>query len=153
MTRTFSKIFGLANLRLGWCFAPEAIIGAMNRIRGGPFNVSGAAQSAGISAIRDQEFVRAAVAHNEEWLPKLTAGLEALGGLTVTPSVGNFVLMHFPDVPGKGAVEADAYLLKHGCVLRLVGNYGFPNGLRMTVGSAEACETVLAKLADFFKGV
>ncbi|PLW78048.1 histidinol-phosphate transaminase [Cohaesibacter celericrescens] len=150
MSRTFSKIYGLASLRLGWCFAPEAIINAMHRIRG-PFNVSGAAQSAGISAIRDQDFVRRAVAHNDEWLPKLTKGLESLG-LEVTPSVGNFVLMHFPDVPGKGAVEADAYLLKHGCVLRLVGNYGFPNGLRMTVGSADACEAVLTHLEDFLKG-
>lgn len=150
MTRTFSKIYGLANLRLGWCFGPEAIINAMERVRG-PFNVSGAAQAAGVAAIRDQDFVRAAVAHNDEWLPKLTKGLEALG-LTVTPSVGNFILVHFTDAPGKGAAEADAYLLKHGCILRQVGNYGFPNALRMTVGSAEACEKVLAVLAAFLEG-
>ena len=150
MTRTFSKIYGLANLRLGWCFGPEAIINAMERVRG-PFNVSGAAQAAGVAAIRDQDFVRAAVAHNDEWLPKVTKGLEALG-LTVTPSVGNFILIHFTDEPGKGAAEADDYLLKHGCILRQVGNYGFPNALRMTVGSAEACEKVLALLADFLKG-
>ncbi len=150
MTRTFSKIYGLANLRLGWCFGPEAVIQAMERVRG-PFNVSGAAQAAGIAAIRDQDFVRAAVAHNNEWLPKLTKGLEDLG-LTVTPSVGNFILIHFTDAPGKSAVEADDYLLSHGCILRQVGNYGFPNALRMTVGSAEACERVLSLLGDFMRG-
>ena len=151
MARTFSKIYGLANLRLGWCFGSEHIINAMNRIRG-PFNVSGAAQAAGVAAIRDQDFVRAAIAHNSEWRPKVTEGLEAIG-IKVTPSMGNFVLMHFPDVPGKTAAEADAYLLKHNCILRRVENYGLPHSLRMTIGSAEACETVLAHLADFMNGV
>lgn len=150
MTRTFSKIYGLANLRLGWCFAPEAIIDAMNRIRG-PFNVSGAAQAAGIAAVKDQDFVKAAVAHNDEWLPKVTEALEALG-LRVTPSVGNFVLIHFPGMEGKSAVKADQYLLERGCVLRLVGNYGFPNALRMTIGSAEACEATITHLKAFLEG-
>ena len=149
MTRTYSKIYGLANLRLGWAYGPEAIINAMNRIRG-PFNVSGPAQAAGIAAIRDQDFIRAAVAHNNEWLPKLTQALEALG-LTVTPSVGNFVLIHFPDSPSKGAADADAFLLENGCVLRRVTNYGFPNALRMTVGSAEACEKVIGVLRAFLE--
>lgn len=150
MTRTFSKIYGLANLRIGWCFAPEAIIDAMNRIRG-PFNVGGASQAAGIAAIKDQDFVKKAVAHNNEWLPRVTDALTELG-LTVTPSVGNFILIHFPDTAGKSAVEADQYLLERGCVLRLVGNYGFPNALRMTIGSQEACEAVIANLAAFLKG-
>ena len=150
MTRTFSKIYGLANLRLGWCFGPEAIINAMHRIRG-PFNVSGVSQAAGVAAVRDQDFIKAAVEHNNEWLPKLTQGLEALG-LEVTPSVGNFVLIHFPDEPGKGAAEADAFLLDRGCVLRRVTNYGFPNALRMTVGSADACEAVIANLKLFLEG-
>lgn len=147
MTRTFSKIYGLAGLRLGWCFGPAHIIDTMNRIRG-PFNVSGPAIAAGVAAIRDKSFVEKAVDHNEIWRPWVTSELEKLG-LSVTPSVGNFVLIHFPDVDGKRAVDADAYLLERGCVLRLVGNYGLPNSLRMSVGSEEANKTVLAHFAAF----
>ncbi|KZM51333.1 histidinol-phosphate aminotransferase [Labrenzia sp. OB1] len=147
MTRTFSKIYGLANLRLGWGFGPAHVIDALNRIRG-PFNVSGVAIAAGIEAVSDREFVELAVDHNEKWLPWLTSELEALG-LTVTPSVGNFVLIHFPDEDGKRAVDADGYLLERGCVLRLVGNYGLPNALRMSVGSEDANRTVVAHLKDF----
>jgi len=147
MTRTFSKIYGLANLRLGWGFGPAHVIDALNRIRG-PFNVSGMAIAAGIAAVRDREFVAKSVEHNEQWLPVVTEELERLG-LTVTPSVGNFILIHFPDVNGKRAVDADAYLLERGCVLRLVGNYGLPNALRMSIGSEEANRTVIAHLKDF----
>ena len=150
MTRTFSKIYGLASLRLGWCYGPKAVIEAMDRIRG-PFNVSGPAQAAGIAAIADQDFVRTAIAHNREWRQIVTERLEALG-LVVTPSVANFVLIHFPDEEGKLAADADDYLLRQGCVLRRVTGYGFPNALRMSIGTAEACETVIGHLADFMKG-
>lgn len=149
MTRTFSKIYGLASLRLGWGFGPAHVIDALNRIRG-PFNVSGAAIAAGIEAVRDRAFLEAAVTHNEIWLPWVTSELQKLG-LQVTPSVGNFVLIHFSDRNGKGAVEADAYLSSRGCVLRLVGNYGLPNALRMSIGSEEANRTVVAALAEFLK--
>jgi len=149
MTRTFSKIYGLANLRLGWGYGPAHVIDALNRIRG-PFNVSGMAIAAGAAAVKDREFIAGAVEHNDKWLPWVTAELEALG-LAVTPSVGNFVLVHFPDEDGKKAVEADAYLLERGCVLRLVGNYGLPNALRMSIGSEDANRTVVAHLKDFLK--
>ncbi|POF32782.1 histidinol-phosphate transaminase [Roseibium marinum] len=147
MTRTFSKIYGLASLRLGWGFGPAHVIDALNRIRG-PFNVSSVAIAAGIAAVRDREFVALSVDHNDKWLPWLTSELEKLG-LRVTPSVGNFVLIHFPEEDGKRAVDADAYLLERGCVLRLVGNYGLPNALRMSVGSEDANRTVVAHLKDF----
>ncbi|WP_428641227.1 pyridoxal phosphate-dependent aminotransferase [Roseibium sp.] len=149
MTRTFSKIYGLANLRLGWGFGAAHIIDALNRIRG-PFNVSGMAGAAGIAAVKDREFVARSVEHNERWLPWLTAELEGLG-LKVTPSVGNFVLIHFPDEDGKRAPDADAYLLERGCVLRMVGNYGLPNAIRMTVGSEDANRTVVAHLKAFLE--
>ncbi|QDG75154.1 histidinol-phosphate transaminase [Labrenzia sp. PHM005] len=147
MTRTFSKIYGLANLRIGWGFGPAHIIDAMNRIRG-PFNMSGVAIAAGAAAVRDRTFVADSVEHNEKWLPWVTEELEKLG-LTVTPSVGNFVLVHFSDEDGKRATDADAYLLERGCVLRMVGNYGLPNAIRMTIGSEEANRTVVAHLKDF----
>ncbi len=147
MTRTFSKIYGLASLRLGWGFGPAHVIDALNRIRG-PFNVSAMAIAAGVAAVRDRAFVARSVEHNEKWLPVVTGELEKLG-LKVTPSVGNFILVHFPDVAGKRAPDADAYLLERGCVLRLVGNYGLPNALRMSIGSEEANRTVIAHLKDF----
>jgi histidinol-phosphate aminotransferase len=147
MTRTFSKIYGLAALRLGWAYGPAHLIDVLNRIRG-PFNVSAAAQAAGIASVRDRAFVETAVAHNETWLPWVASELEALG-LTVTPSVGNFVLIHFPDTPGKTAQEADAYLCDRGCVLRSVAAYGLPDALRMSIGTEEANRAVVAALKTF----
>ncbi|MES0885046.1 pyridoxal phosphate-dependent aminotransferase [Roseibium sp. SCP14] len=149
MTRTFSKIYGLANLRLGWGFGPAHVIDALNRIRG-PFNTSGVAIAAGIAAVKDRQFVADSVDHNDKWLPWVTGELEGLG-LVVTPSVGNFVLVHFPDEDGKRAQDADAYLLERGCVLRMVGNYGLPNAIRMTIGSEDANRTVIAHLKEFLE--
>ncbi|MBN8183714.1 histidinol-phosphate transaminase [Roseibium aggregatum] len=149
MTRTFSKIYGLANLRLGWGFGPAHVIDALNRIRG-PFNVNGMAIAAGMAAVRDRDFVTRSIEHNDTWLPWVTAELEKLG-LKVTPSVGNFVLVHFPDEDGKRAADADAYLLERGCVLRMVGNYGLPNSIRMTIGSEDANRAIIGHLKDFLE--
>ena len=150
MTRTFSKIYGLANLRLGWCYAPAHIADALNRIRG-PFNVNGGAMAAGIAAIADDAHVADAVAHNDRWLPWLTAEIGKLG-LEVTPSVGNFLLIRFPNVPGRTAKDADAFLTERGLILRAVGAYGLPDCLRLTVGDEEANRLVAAALAEFMKG-
>ena len=147
MTRTFSKIYGLAGLRLGWCYGPAPVIDALNRIRG-PFNVSAAAIAAGAAAMGDTAHVARAAEHNALWLPKVSAALTALG-LTVTPSVGNFILIHFPDEAGKRAADADAFLSNRGLVLRRIEAYGLPNALRMTIGSAEANEAVIAALGEF----
>ncbi|MEN5083241.1 histidinol-phosphate transaminase [Bosea sp. TWI1241] len=147
MTRTFSKIYGLANLRIGWLYGPEAIVDALNRTRG-PFNVNGAAIAAGAAAIADEAHLAAALEHNETWLAWTTAELEKLG-LTVTPSVGNFILIHFPATPGRTAREADAFLTARGLILRSVASYGLPDALRMTIGSEEANRLVVAALADF----
>jgi histidinol-phosphate aminotransferase len=147
MTRTFSKIYGLAGLRIGWCYGPAHLIDALNRIRG-PFNVSAPAIAAGVAALADRAHLDKAVAHNETWLPKLTAALEAIG-LKVTPSAGNFVLIHFPDEAGRRAPDADAFLLRHGVVLRRMEAYKLPNALRMTIGSREANEATVAALAEF----
>ncbi len=148
MVRTFSKIHGLAGLRLGWMYAPAHVVDAVNRIRG-PFNVNAIALSAGVAAMGDKAHVEAAVAHNEAWLPRLTEAFEAMG-LTVTPSVGNFVLMHFPE--GKDAGAADEYLTARGVVMRRVAGYGLPNALRMTVGTEEANLAAIAALREFMAG-
>lgn len=147
MTRTFSKIHGLAALRVGWLYAPAAIADAVNRIRG-PFNVSAPAIAAGAAAIRDLAHEEASVVHNETWLPWVTRELAALG-LNVTPSVGNFVLIDFPKTAGKTAAEADVFLSKRGLVLRAVGAYGLPDSLRMTIGAEAANRAVVDALREF----
>ena len=94
MTRTFSKIHGLAALRLGWMYGPAHVVDAVNRIRG-PFNVNTPALSAGIASIEDAAHLETSRAHNARWLPWLTEEIGKLG-LEVTPSVANFILIHFP---------------------------------------------------------
>jgi histidinol-phosphate aminotransferase len=150
MTRTFSKIYGLANLRIGWMVAPAHIADAVNRIRG-PFNMNGPALAAGIAAIQDDVHVAKAVEHNERWLAWLTKKIETLG-LEVTPSVGNFLMVHFPNDAGKTAKEADAFLSTRGLILRRIDAYGIPHALRLTVGSEEANRLVIAALRDFLGG-
>jgi histidinol-phosphate aminotransferase len=150
MTRTFSKIYGLANLRIGWAYGPAHVIDAVNRIRG-PFNVNGAAIEAGIAALADAAHTQKAVAHNDHWLPLLTRRIGALG-IEVTPSVGNFLLLRFPGDGDRTAKAADAYLTARGFVLRAVAAYGLPDCLRMTIGTAEANEGVVAALTTFMRG-
>ncbi|MDQ2954402.1 MAG: histidinol-phosphate transaminase [Pseudomonadota bacterium] len=147
MCRTFSKIHGLAALRLGWLYGPAHVVEALNRIRG-PFNVNGPAIAAGIAALADAAHVEAARAHNERWLAWLTGEIGKLG-LQVTPSVANFVLIHFPETPGRSAADADKALTARGLVLRRVGAYKLPNALRMTVGSEEANRLVVKTLTEF----
>ncbi|HLQ91221.1 MAG TPA: histidinol-phosphate transaminase [Xanthobacteraceae bacterium] len=147
MCRTFSKIHGLAALRLGWLYGPASVVDAINRIRG-PFNVNAAALAAGIAAIEDSAHVEASRAHNETWLAWLTEAIGKLG-LEVTPSVANFVLIHFSATPGKTAAEADTFLSARGLILRRVVAYHLPNCLRMTVGGEEANRLVVTALTEF----
>jgi histidinol-phosphate aminotransferase len=147
MCRTFSKIHGLAAVRLGWLYGPAHIVDVINRVRN-PFNVNTPAMKAGIAAIEDATHVEMSVAHNAKWLAWLTQEIGKLG-LEVTPSVANFVLIHFPLTKGKTAADADAYLTKRGLILRRVSGYGLPNALRMTVGTEEANRLVVGALTDF----
>jgi histidinol-phosphate aminotransferase len=147
MTRTFSKIFGLAALRLGWAYCPEAVADVLNRLRG-PFNVNAAAQAAGIAAIEDTAHQEASRAHNDQWLPWLTTAVGALG-LTVHPSVGNFVLVQFT-----GPEAADAayqHLLGAGIITRKMGGYELPDCLRVTVGLESEMRTFTEQLAGHLK--
>ena len=150
MTRTFSKIHGLAKLRIGWMVGPEHVVDAVNRVRG-PFNMTGPAIAAGAAAMEDTGFIEAAVAHNLDWVPRLTRALEEIG-LSVTPSVGNFILVHFPRTPGRTADDADAALLAEGIVTRKVGAYKLPDALRITVGSEEANLLLVDVLTRLMKG-
>jgi histidinol-phosphate aminotransferase len=150
MTRTFSKIHGLAALRIGWAYCPQNVADVLNRIRG-PFNLSAPAIASGAAAIEDTEHMDRAKRHNDEWLPWVVRELEQLG-LRVTPSVANFVLFHFDTLEGKTASNADEYLKSQGVILRKVGAYGFPNALRMTIGSEDDNRRTIAALSQYLRG-
>jgi histidinol-phosphate aminotransferase len=150
MCRTFSKIHGLAALRLGWMYGPAHVVDAVNRIRG-PFNVNAAAIAAGAAAMEDTAHVQMSIAHNTHWLAYLTDEIGKLG-LEVTPSVGNFVLIHFPQQKGRTAAEADAFLTRRGVILRQVGAYHLPHCLRCSVGTEEANRLVVESLRAFLNG-
>jgi histidinol-phosphate aminotransferase len=147
MTRTFSKIYGLAGLRVGWAYCPAAVVDAINRVRG-PFNVSVPAQCAAVAALRDCDHVARSVAHNRKWKRWLLERIQALG-LHAGKSEGNFLLVRFPS--DRDAKSADAFLTAHGFILRPVDNYGLPDCLRLSVGSEEANTGVAAALADFMR--
>jgi histidinol-phosphate aminotransferase len=145
MLRTFSKIFGLGGMRIGWCYAPPGVLDVLNRVRS-PFNVSIAAQAAAIAALAEPGWVEKGRAHNAEYRPKLAAGLQA-AGIKVWPSEGNFVLADF--VTPERAKAADAHLRSRGVIARPVGGYGLPQCLRITVGTAEEVGIVIDTLAEF----
>ena len=150
MTRTFSKIHGLASARVGWAYCPAEIAQMLNRIRG-PFNVTGAGMAAAAASLRDREHTAKAVAHNDQWLAWLTSEIRALG-LDVTDSVGNFLLVRFPQESGRNAADADAFLQSRRIILRRLENYAIPDGLRLTVGLEEENRAVIAALKDFMNG-
>lgn len=146
-TRTFSKIYGLAALRVGWAFGPKPIIDAMGRLRS-PFNVSSAAQLAGIAAVRDQEYVEHVRLHNTKWRDIALQRLRGMG-LKVGNTFANFVLPEFPTSEGQTAADADAFLQTQGIVVRRVENYGLPNHLRITLGDESDMTRVLDALSNF----
>ena len=150
MTRTFSKIHGLAGLRIGWAYGSAHVLDALNRVRG-PFNLNGAAQAAGVASLEDVAHIEGAIAHNAVWLPWLAEEAAKLG-IEVTPSVGNFLLLTFPKDRGRTASDADAFLTARGFILRALAAYGLPESLRLTVGGEEANRGVVAALAEFIRG-
>jgi histidinol-phosphate aminotransferase len=147
MTRTFSKIYGLASLRIGWAYCPPEIADALNRIRG-PFNVSGPAIAAGVASLADPAWVERAVEHNETWLARMSEALTAIG-VGVTPSAANFLLLHFPKGNGRSAPEADSFLHERRIILRRIEEYGLPDALRMTIGTEDENHAVLDALTAF----
>lgn len=139
VTRTFSKVYGLASLRLGWSYSSPEVADVLNRVRG-PFNVSLQAQEVGIAALDDQAFIAASKAHNTKWRNWMTAELNTLG-LKVYPSQGNFVLVEFPD-----AAATDAKLKENGIIIRRMEAYGLASCLRITIGTEAENKAVIAAL-------
>jgi histidinol-phosphate aminotransferase len=148
VTHTFSKLHGLAALRIGWGYAPPEIAQACDRIRL-PFNTSVPAQRAAVAALADAAFQQASLDLTETWRPWLNQQLGGLGLEVVQPSATNFVLVGFPTTPGRTAADADAYLSSRGLLVRGVGLYGLPNHLRMTIGLEAHNRALVDALADF----
>lgn len=144
MTRTFSKMYGLAGLRIGWAYGPPAIIEILNRLRT-PFNANAPALAAAAAAIGDHAHVKRVREHNTRWLARFRDAFTKLG-VTVAPSVANFYLLDFGGMPNKSATEAGAYLEAHGIIPRPGGG---GNCLRITVGDDAENETVLETLTAY----
>ena len=145
VTRTFSKIYGLAAERIGWGYASAEIIDALDRIRA-PFNVTTAGQSAAIAAVKDQAWVEASRTHNRQWREWLADEVASLSnhGLRAVPSKANFILILFN---GKLTAEAAMKgLWDEGFATRWLPGQGLPNGLRITIGTEKQVRAVAAKL-------
>jgi histidinol-phosphate aminotransferase len=148
MTRTFSKIYGLGGLRIGWGYGPKDIIDVLNRIRG-PFNLSGAALAAAEVAVRDTAYVEKCRLENTRLRAWMAEAL-AEHGVPSDTSMANFILARFTD-----AAEADAcntYLQKQGLIVRQVGSYNLPHALRITVGDEASCRRVAHAVGQFKAG-
>ncbi|WP_374470930.1 histidinol-phosphate transaminase [Phenylobacterium sp.] len=148
VTHTFSKLHGLAALRVGWGYAPAEMIAAMDRIRL-PFNISIPGQAAAIAALADEDFQKRSIDHVEQWRPWLAQQLGGAGLEVVLPSAANFLLVGFPATPGKTAKDAEAYLAARGLLVRGVGNYGLPGHVRITIGLEEHNRAVADALVAF----
>lgn len=148
MTRTFSKAYGLGGLRIGWGYGPRAVIEVLNRVRQ-PFNLSPTQLLTAEAAVRDQDWLRKVVADTQRNRAWLVEALRATG-LSVDESHANFVLARFAS--GEEAAVCDAALRADGIIVRRVGGYGFPEGLRITVGDESACRRVVHTIGQF-KGV
>ena len=145
MMRTFSKLYAMGGMRLGWAYCPPSVLDVLDRVRG-PFNVSSAAQAAGVAALEDLSHADRSRAHNDIWRPWLESELTALG-LGVVPSVGNFVLVDFTSKGGGAA--ANAHLNSCGIIPRALANYGLPDHLRFTIGTEAEMRAVVAALAEY----
>lgn len=145
MTRTFSKVYGLPSVRIGWAYCPSSVVGVVGRIRT-PFNTNGPALAAAIAAVKDQAYVEEIVQHNTKWLEKISTALTEMG-IEVIPSVTNFYLMRFAEDSGKSGSDAAAFLQSRGIIPRPAG--GSDSFLRITVGLDHENEAVLAALADY----
>lgn len=145
MTRTFSKLFALGGLRVGWGYFPTEIADMMNRVRG-PFNVSSAGQAAAIASLEDLAFQQKCFEHNLTWISKTEDALKDLG-LFTTASVANFVLARFKDV--NTAEQADAHLRAQGIIVRRVASYGLPECLRISIGAEDEMNALIDALRAF----
>jgi histidinol-phosphate aminotransferase len=148
MTRTFSKIYGLGGLRIGWGYAPRAIIDVLNRVRQ-PFNLSNTQLAAAEAAVRDTAYTEKCRSDNARLRSWLAEALDA-HGVPSDPSDTNFILARFKDEAEASA--CDEYLKSQGLIVRKVGGYGLPNCLRITIGDEPSCRRVAHAIGQFKGG-
>ncbi len=148
MTRTFSKIYGLGSLRIGWGYGPSHVIDVLNRLRG-PFNVTAASLAAAEAAVGDHNHVAYCRAENARWREFLTLELAAIG-IPSDLSHTNFILARFQSEAEVDA--ADARLRENRIIVRKVKGYNLPDCLRITVGNEEACRLLVSVMQEFVKG-
>ena len=147
MTRTFSKIYALAGLRVGWCYGPTEVIDVIHRTRG-PFNINSGGIAAAAAAIRDVAHLDKSRTHNDEWLPWFRDQVNQIG-LEALPSIGNFILVRFPDGDGRDANAANDFLNSKGIIPRKVAGYGLPDCLRITIGLEHEMRATVEALREF----
>ena len=145
MTRTFSKIYGLGGLRVGWGYGPAHVIDVLNRVRG-PFNLSNAGLAAATAAMRDTAYVNHCRAENARWRTWLADSLAELG-MPSDVSLANFILVRLSS--REEAEACDAYLKTQGLIVRLVAGYNLPTCLRITVGDESGCKRVVHAIRQF----
>ena len=150
VTRTFSKVFGMAGLRLGWCYGPPEVIGLLERI-GPSFPVNNPAHAAGVAAVGDEAHMQAVLDHNARCLGQFSAALTGMG-LHVYPSQTNFVLVRFPEADGRTALAADRHLQEHGIIARRFAVADFEDKLRFTTGLDWEMDKTAAALQAFLHG-
>ncbi len=147
MTRTFSKLYGLGGLRIGWGYGPQHVIDVLNRVRG-PFNLSNTQLAVAEAALSDAAHVSRSLTENARWRSWLSGRLNELGVAT-DDSHANFVLARFRDTAQ--AEGCNSALLADGLIVRQVGSYGLPECLRITVGDEAACRRVAHVIAAFME--
>ena len=156
MLRTFSKIYGMGGVRLGWGYFPEEVADVLNRMRS-PFNVSYPAQVAGATAILDEEFIEMSQSHNNKWLAWTIEQCRS-AGLVVPNSYCNFALLRFPEKPNddtehphKDAKAANSFLKSRGIIVRGLSGYGLPDALRVSIGQEDEMRLVVSLLQEFME--
>ncbi|MFV9875506.1 MAG: histidinol-phosphate transaminase [Rickettsiales endosymbiont of Dermacentor nuttalli] len=147
MLRTFSKIYGLAGLRLGWAYCDNSIIETLNTMKN-PYSISSSAIEVGIAALKDTIHIENSLKHNSTYLTWITEQLQYIG-LKVHPSVANFVLVEFPLDPKKNAEQADNYLKSNGIMIRNLERYTLGHCIRLSIGKKEDLEKTVQVLKEF----
>lgn len=145
MTHTFSKMFGLAALRVGWAYAPDSICDILHRIRG-PFNVNGPAMLAAAASLQDDEFINASIAHNSHWLDWVSSEMAQLG-YNVHDSLGNFVMVEFANAQQSSNIYQ--HLAQNGIIVREIGSYDLASSLRISIGTEEQNKALIAAMKSY----
>ena len=150
LTRTFSKIYGLASLRIGWSYSSQNIADILNKARG-PFNVSGPAQVSALASLDDDDFTQASKNHNTKWLKILNEELKLINKIKLYPSIANFILIDF--LSNENCENVNKKLLENSIIFREMKGYGLPSCLRASIGTDEENEIIIKNLQKICHGI